>query len=91
MVAIASVSAMTVRMRATFAETPIEGPMTAVATRWAHLAPWLRPVWMSSWDFASALGAGVVLLGWGVVEAVVARKRIVAALRSAVGRGSSQG
>jgi hypothetical protein len=46
---------------------------------------------MSSWDFASALGAGVVLLGWGVVEAVVARKRIVAALRSAVGRGSSQG
>ncbi|WP_318567318.1 aryl-sulfate sulfotransferase [Salinigranum marinum] len=79
------------RMRATFAETPIEGPMTAVATRWAHLAPWFRPVWMSSWDFASALGAGFVLLGWGVVEAVVARKRIVAALRSAVGRGSSQG
>jgi hypothetical protein len=73
-------------MRATFAETPLEGPMTAIATRWAHLAPWLRPVWMSSWDFAAVVGAGLVLVGWGVVELIVARRRLVTAVRGALGR-----
>ena len=74
------------RMRATFAGTPLEGPMTAFATRWAHVAPWLRPVWMSSWDFAYALGAGFVLVGWGLAEAVAARRRLTEVLRGAVDR-----
>jgi hypothetical protein len=74
------------RVRATFAGTPIEGPMTTFATRWAHVAPWLRPVWMSSWDFASALGAGFVLVGWGLAETVAARRRLSEVVRGAADR-----
>jgi hypothetical protein len=67
------------QMRATFAETPLEGPMNEFATKWAHVTPWLRPVWMSGWDFVWAICAGLVGLTWGGAELVTARHRIVRA------------
>ncbi|MFB6250168.1 MAG: aryl-sulfate sulfotransferase [Halobellus sp.] len=64
------------RIRATFAGTALEGPMTEFATRWAHVTPWLRPVWMSGWDFVWAIGAGLVGLLWAGSELIVRRDRI---------------
>ncbi|WP_435183272.1 aryl-sulfate sulfotransferase [Halobellus sp. EA9] len=69
------------RIRATFAGTPLEGPMTEFATRWAHVTPWLRPVWMSGWDFAWTIGAVLVGLCWTGGELVAARRRILAGIR----------
>jgi hypothetical protein len=39
---------------------------------------------MSGWDVVSVLVAGLVLVGWGCVEFLVARRRVVSLLRSAV-------
>ncbi|WP_380680967.1 aryl-sulfate sulfotransferase [Salinigranum sp. GCM10025319] len=72
-------------LRRTAAGTPLDGPADALATRWAHVVPWLRPVWLSGRALASGLVAGLVLLGWGLVEALVARRRIAGALQAAVG------
>ena len=74
------------QMRATFAETPLEGPMNEFATRWAHVTPWLRPVWMGGWDFVYAICGLLVLLGWTSAEVVLRRRRIADGVRSAVGR-----
>ena len=63
-------------------DTPVEGPVTSVARMWGHYAPWAQPAWMSSWEFAGIVGALVVLVGWAVAEAVLARKRIAAGVRS---------
>jgi hypothetical protein len=41
---------------------------------------------MSSWDFASALGAGFVLVGWGLAETVAARRRLSEVVRGAADR-----
>jgi hypothetical protein len=71
-------------LRRTFAGTPLADPADAVATRWTRVVPWLRPVWMSGWDVVSVLVAGLVLVGWGCVEFLVARRRVVSLLRSAV-------
>ena len=72
-------------LRRTAAGTPLGGPADALATRWAHVVPWIRPVWLSGRALASGLVAGLVLLGWGLVEAVVARHRIAGGLRAALG------
>ena len=69
------------RIRATFADTPLEGPMNEFATRWAHVTPWLRPVWMSGWDFVWAIGAALVGLGWVSGELIAGRHKIVAGAR----------
>jgi hypothetical protein len=53
---------------ATFAGTPLQGTLTKVSTVWGHYAPWIRPVWMSGWDFVFAILGGVVLLGWLLAE-----------------------
>lgn len=74
------------RMQATFAGTMLEEPMNEFARQWAHVTPWLRPVWMGGWDFVWAIGAGLVLLAWGLVELVVNRRRIGRGLRSVAGR-----
>ncbi|MFB6171540.1 MAG: aryl-sulfate sulfotransferase [Haloarculaceae archaeon] len=62
---------------------------TAVATqgkwfanRYAHVTPFVRPVWMSSWAFASLALALLVLLGWAVAEGVYNRR----AIRRGLGR-----
>ena len=66
------------RIRATFSGTLLEGPMTEFATRWAHVTPWLRPIWMSGWEFVWAIGAGLVGLAWASGELVARRGRIAA-------------
>jgi len=72
------------RIRATFADTPIERPMNEFATRWAHVTPWLRPVWMSGWDFAWAIGAVLVGAVWVSGELIAGRRTILAGGRRLV-------
>ncbi|SFF82625.1 Arylsulfotransferase (ASST) [Halopelagius inordinatus] len=74
------------QMRATFAETPLEGPMNEFATQWSHVTPWLRPVWMGGWEFVYAVCALFVLVGWAGAEVVLRRRRIADGVRNAVGR-----
>ena len=69
------------RIRATFAGTPIEGPMNEFATRWAHVTPWLRPVWMSGWDFVWTITAALVGAVWVSGELIAGRRKIVAGAR----------
>nr|WP_305148813.1 aryl-sulfate sulfotransferase [Halobellus inordinatus] len=69
------------RIRATFAGTALEGPMNEFATRWAHVTPWLRPVWMSGWDFVWAISALLVGLVWAGGELIAGRQQIVAGIR----------
>jgi hypothetical protein len=51
-----------------FDETPLEQPVNAFSTRWSHVAPWIYPVWMSSWDFARSVLAIIILLIWISIE-----------------------
>ena len=55
-------------VRGTFAGTPLAGPANEAAVTWSHYSPWIRPVWMGSWDLAFALLAGLLLVGWTVAE-----------------------
>jgi WD40 repeat protein len=66
--------------------TPIEEPATSVARRWSHVAPWLRPVWLSSWDFVALVAGLVVLTGWGFAELVAGRRRLLADADAAASR-----
>jgi hypothetical protein len=70
------------RMRATFSGTVLEEPMNEFATRWSHVTPWLRPVWMSGWDFVWAITAVLVGLVWGGTELVLGRRRVVTTIQS---------
>ncbi|WP_435127468.1 aryl-sulfate sulfotransferase [Halobaculum sp. D14] len=70
----------------TFAGTPLAGPAAAFATRWAHVTPWIRPVWMGSWAFAGAVGALAVALAWAAAELVARRARLRAGVRRAADR-----
>jgi len=63
-------------------DTVVEGPVTEFARTWGHYAPWAQPAWMNSWEFLGVVAALLVLLGWGVAEAVVARGRLAAGARS---------
>ncbi|WP_336024452.1 aryl-sulfate sulfotransferase [Halobellus salinisoli] len=74
------------RIRATFADTPLEEPMNEFATRWAHVTPWLRPVWMSGWDFVWAICAVLVGVTWASGELIVGRHKIAAGIRRLVDR-----
>ncbi len=60
-------------IRTTAADTPVEEPMTEFATRWAHVTPWLRPVWMGDWDLLRIFGAVVVGIVWAGGEVIVNR------------------
>jgi hypothetical protein len=62
------------------ADTPAEGTVEEGARRWAHVAPWIYPVWMSDWDFAYALIAVVLGLTWGAYEAYRKRSVVVDAV-----------
>ncbi|RYJ12720.1 ArsR family transcriptional regulator [Halogeometricum borinquense] len=69
------------RMRATFSGTFLEEPLDDFATRWEHVTPWLRPVWMSGWDFVWAITAILLSLVWGGAELIAGRHRIGAAVQ----------
>ncbi|ERH12807.1 MAG: WD40 repeat protein [halophilic archaeon J07HB67] len=68
-----------------FAGTPLAGAAEEFAVTWSHVTPWVQPVWMDSWSFASLAGGLVVALGWGLTELVAARRRIVGAVRGVAG------
>ena len=63
------------------AGTPLQGPVEDAAQRWAHVAPWIYPVWMSDWDFAYVVLAVVLVLVWSGYETYRRRGAIVAAVR----------
>ncbi len=65
----------------TFAGTPVADQVQWVATRWAHITPWIYPVWMTGWDFAGIVLAGLLVLAWVIAEAIIERRRLVAGLR----------
>jgi len=64
------------------AGTPIAAQAQAFASRWAHVTPWIRPVWMGSWAFASLVAATLLATCWGVGEVVHRRHRLVAKVTS---------
>lgn len=66
----------------TFARTPIDAEVAWAADRWAHITPWIRPVWMGSWDFVRTILAGMILLGWASGEGIYHRRRIYKRLLS---------
>ena len=68
------------------AGTPVAGPVESAAERYAHVTPFVRPVWLSSWAFAALLGAALVVLPWALGEGLYHRKRI----RHTVGRARSR-
>ncbi|WP_123536081.1 aryl-sulfate sulfotransferase [Halosimplex salinum] len=75
----------------TFAGTPLSGQADWFAERWAHIAPWIRPVWMNPWAFVSAIGAGLLTIGWVGGEAVYHRRWIRERLRAGYDRLRSTG
>jgi hypothetical protein len=69
------------------AGTPVESQTEELATTYAHVEPWFRPVWMGSWTFL-AFAVGVLLsVGWALVELAARRDRIAAGLRGRFGAG----
>ncbi|WP_129114408.1 aryl-sulfate sulfotransferase [Halegenticoccus tardaugens] len=75
-----------VRVEATFSETPLEGPMVEFARTWSHVTPWIQPTWMTSWDFAFAVFGLLTALGWGAVEVVYQRRRLLDRARTVAAR-----
>jgi len=69
----------------TFAGTPVSGVATEFAVTWSHVTPWVQPVWMDSWAFASLAGAALVAVAWGLTELVLARRRLVGFVRGVAG------
>ncbi|WP_137286644.1 aryl-sulfate sulfotransferase [Halorussus salinisoli] len=70
----------------TFEGTVLESQASEFARLWAHVTPWIRPVWMTSWEFLGALLGGLAVVAWGLGEAVYQRRRIRRGLSKAVNR-----
>lgn len=62
--------------------TVVESPVIEFAGLWGRLAPWFRPVWLSSWEFAGVVSAVLLLSGWGLAEGIRERDRIADGFRS---------
>jgi hypothetical protein len=60
----------------TFEGTPVGPQADEFARTWAHVTPWIRPVWMTSWEFLGAILGGGALMVWGLGETVYQRRRI---------------
>jgi hypothetical protein len=71
-------------LQSSTAGTPIAEQAGWIAQRWSHIAPFVRPVWMSSWAFASAIGAALVVALWSLAEVWIGRRRVVGRVRSVV-------
>nr|WP_255199014.1 aryl-sulfate sulfotransferase [Halorarius litoreus] len=70
----------------TFADTPVDSEASWFAERWAHVTPWIRPVWMGPWDFVRTLVAGVLLLGWLTTDGLYHRAQLYSRLQNAIRR-----
>ena len=66
----------------TFEGTFLDQYVTSFSTRWAHVTPWIYPVWMSDWDFAGIVSAMIIILCWFSVELVYQRRRIIGYLQN---------
>jgi hypothetical protein len=73
-------------LRTVAAGSAFEAQLRWVADTYRHATPFLRPVWMSSWALAAALGALAISLVWATGELVYARARLGRALVSATDR-----
>ncbi|MFB6118270.1 aryl-sulfate sulfotransferase [Halosegnis sp.] len=69
----------------TFANTPLSAQAAWLGERWAHVTPWIRPVWMGPWQFVQTLAAGLVLVGWAGAEAFHRRRRLREQVAAAIG------
>ena len=64
-----------------FAGTPLESQIRWLASRWAHITPWIRPIWIGPWDLVAALSAAILTLLWSGGELLVRREQIRAKIR----------
>jgi hypothetical protein len=62
--------------------TVLEGPGVEFAGLWGRLVPWFQPAWLDSWEFAGVVFGTLILLGWGLAEAIRERRRIADGVRS---------
>ena len=69
------------------AGTPLQSTSASLAKRYAHVEPWLRPVWMTSWAFLALVLGAVLGFGWGGYETVSRRHAIADAIRTRLGIG----
>ena len=69
------------------AGTPLQSTAASLAKRYAHVEPWIRPVWMTSWAFLAFVLGAVLGLGWGGYEAFSRRHAIAGALRARLRNG----
>ena len=69
------------KLRELGAGTPLETPTDELATRWAHVSPWLQPVWMSDWGLVRVVAAGLLAVVWLGGELVGRRRWIRERLR----------
>jgi hypothetical protein len=56
--------------------TPVDGLTDDLASRYAHVEPWIRPVWMSSWAALSAVLGGLLGIGWAGHALFTRRRRL---------------
>jgi len=72
-------------LSATFAGTPVSGPVDSFANRWSKVIPWIRPTWLSPWAFASVVGAVLVGLAWSAGDLIYHRRAARRRLGAGVG------
>jgi hypothetical protein len=70
----------------TFEDTAVESQAITFARIWAHVTPWIRPVWMTSWEFLGVVLGVLALVLWGLGEVVYQRRRIWEGVSGAASR-----
>jgi len=63
-----------IQTRAGVGEWLADHGFEAVGERYAHVMPFVRPVWIPSWAWAQYALAALLVLGWGGVELLLARR-----------------
>ena len=69
-----------------FAGTPVKSEVAWLAERWAHVTPWIRPVWMGPWDFVQTILAGLLFVSWAGTEGLYHRRQLRKWIVEAIGR-----
>ena len=69
------------------AGTPLQSTAASLAKRYAHVEPWIRPVWMTSWAFLAFLVGVGLALGWAGYEVLTRRAALAAVLRAHLAPG----